>query len=187
MTMLLIVDTQNDFVSGSLGVPQGEVVAQRIADLIRETKHSQIVLSADWHIDPGTHFSDTPDFVDTWPRHCVAETWGAQLHPAVQEALAENKDAPVRFVHKGEYEAAYSVFEGHYVDDGAPFTGAPNLVVAGIATEHCVLATVNDALTLGNEVTVLTDYVAAVDEAKGLEALTQMEASGATLAARKDA
>lgn len=184
--MLLIVDTQNDFVSGSLAVPHGEAVAQKIADLIRETKHTQIVLSADWHINPGSHFSDTPDFVDTWPRHCVADTWGSQLHPAIQDTLMENETAPVRFVHKGEYEAAYSVFEGSYVDDGSPFIGASNLTVAGIATEHCVLATVNDALTLGNSVTVLTDYVAAVDEAKGRDALTQMEARGAYLAARKE-
>ena len=102
---LVIVDVQNDFCEGgSLAVAGGADVAARIADFVAAHRgdYAAIVATADWHIDPGDHFSETPDFVDSWPVHCVAGTPGAEPHPGVEPAMA-HVEAVFR---KGEYAAA---------------------------------------------------------------------------------
>lgn len=184
---LVLVDIQNDFCEGgSLGVSGGVAVAEgacRYA-LRRQQSYAAIVATRDWHIDPGAHFSDTPDFIDSWPVHCVADTAGAdyraELAPLVPELDAEFK--------KGRYEAAYSGFEG-VTDDGtalAPWlrnAGVDELDIAGIATDHCVRATVLDALAEGFRVRVLVDLIAGVDPAAAQAALAEFEAGGAVLAA----
>ena len=106
---LIIVDVQNDFCEGgSLAVAGGAAVAAAIsAALRRPARWDHVVATKDWHVDPGAHFSDHPDFVDTWPAHCVVGTGGADFHPALDTDRIE------AVFHKGEHEAAYSGFEGH--------------------------------------------------------------------------
>ncbi|MFD0851733.1 isochorismatase family protein, partial [Actinomadura adrarensis] len=106
---LIIVDVQNDFCEGgSLAVGGGAGVARAISEHVAErgSSYEHIVATRDFHLDPGSHFSEMPDFVDTWPAHCVIGTEGADFHPNL--ALA-----PIEAVFsKGRNEAAYSGFEG---------------------------------------------------------------------------
>ena len=81
MRALVIVDVQNDFCpGGALGVADGAVVAEGIAEWVKAKDYPLVVTTQDWHIDPGAHFNAKPDFQDSWPVHCVAESAGAQLH-----------------------------------------------------------------------------------------------------------
>ncbi len=185
MRALIIVDVQNDFCpGGSLGTARGNEVAAAIGhylegDLAKVNAYAHVVATQDWHIDPGSHFSENPDFVDSWPRHCVAETEGAQMHDALQ-------DSPIdAYFRKGEYEAAYSGFEGKA--DGTGLAAwlrerdVESLDVVGIATDHCVRATALDALQEGFTVRILTGMCAAVDNARGDKAFEEMEKAGAEL------
>ncbi len=111
---LIIVDVQNDFCEGgSLGVGGGADVATAISAHVADHRpdYAHIVATRDFHLDPGHHFSDEPDFVDSWPPHCVIGTPGADFHPNL--ALA-----PIEAVFsKGREEAAYSGFEGASDDE----------------------------------------------------------------------
>ena len=106
-TALIVVDVQNDFCEGgSLGLPGGAAAAAAISKQAVEGGYSHVVATRDNHVDPGAHFSETPDFKDSWPVHCVAGTPGASFHPALDVV-------PIGEVFsKGEYSAAYSGFEG---------------------------------------------------------------------------
>jgi len=111
-TALVIVDVQNDFCpGGALATARGDEVASKIAELIstadsRTHEYDYFVATQDWHIDPGAHFSETPDFVDSWPPHCVADSYGAQVRGPVKTDLID------QFFKKGHFTAAYSGFEG---------------------------------------------------------------------------
>lgn len=189
-TALLIVDAQNDFTEGgSLGVTGATEAYEHLrAHLATHADdYDLLVTTQDWHIDPGPHWSTTPDYVDTWPVHCQAGTSGAELAPLVRETLAEHADLPRLEVRKGQHRAAYSGFEGTVPDSGRPLAealreqGVTDLTVVGVATDHCVRATVLDALREGFHVRVLTDQIAAVDPARGRDALAEMERAGASL------
>lgn len=177
---LLVVDVQVDFCEdGSLPVQGGKQVAADVADLLRTSRHDYdlVVASADWHVDPGDHFSPDPDFVRTWPRHCVVGSGGAQLQQPLTEDLF---DAVVR---KGEHEAAYSAFEGttgeHPLLEVLRTRDVQQLDVCGVATDHCVRASVLDACAAGLQVRVLLPLCAGVAEATTQAALQQMREAGA--------
>ncbi len=108
---LIVVDVQNDFCEGgSLAVAGGAAVARDITALLAtDHGYDHVVATKDFHIDPGEHFSDTPDYKTSWPRHCVADTPGAAFHPEFDPAAVE------AVFEKGHHSAAYSGFEG--VDD----------------------------------------------------------------------
>ena len=105
---LIIVDVQNDFCEGgSLAVTGGADLASEISELLENaTDFDFIVATQDWHVDPGSHFSETPDFVKSWPVHCVAGSKGAALHRNLD---TEDIDA---YFRKGKFDAAYSGFDG---------------------------------------------------------------------------
>ncbi len=180
-TALVVVDVQNDFCEGgSLAVVGGARVATDIAALIADGAYATVVATRDHHIDPGSHFSDEPDFVDSWPPHCVVGTAGEQLH----EPLTDDLFAATFL--KGEYEAAYSGFEGH--DDGGAkladwlrSAGITDVHVCGIATDHCVRATALDAAREGFGVTVLGSLVAAVSPDNLPAVRQELEAAGVEL------
>ncbi|MCB0910518.1 MAG: isochorismatase family protein [Propionibacteriaceae bacterium] len=159
---LIVVDVQNDFCEGgSLAVAGGAAVAGHVAELLAgDHGYDQVVATRDHHIDPGDHFSPTPDYVDSWPVHCVAGTPGADLHPAL---AATGFDA---VFDKGEYAAAYSGFEGACGGEGLAEWLADHDVeqvdVVGIATDYCVRATALDAAKAGLAVRVRLDLTAAV-------------------------
>lgn len=183
---LFIIDVQNDFTEGgALGVDGGAAVAARIATLLAEhpDRYDYVVASRDWHDgdnDNGGHFASEPDFVDSWPVHCVAGTFGAEYHPALDPAIV---DVHVR---KGQGKPAYSIFEGvteagETVPAALERLGISDIDVAGIATDYCVLASALDALDSGRTVRVLTDLVAGVAPASSVAALERLGDAGATI------
>lgn len=184
---LLIVDVQNDFCpGGSLATDRGDEVAGKIAELIDSEagSYSRVLATQDWHIDPGSHFSENPDFVDSWPVHCVADTEGSAMRAPLDDA--PYAESITEYFRKGEYTAAYSGFEGKGAN-GAPLAdylrdnGIDSLDVVGIATDHCVRATVLDALQEGFRVRVLAQLCSPVDEGRGQAALEEMAAAGAEI------
>ncbi|EPH46188.1 nicotinamidase [Streptomyces aurantiacus] len=184
---LIVVDVQNDFCEGgSLAVSGGADVAAAITELIGQAPacYRHVVATRDHHIDPGDHFSDRPDFVDSWPPHCVAGTEGVGFHPNFAPAVASGGIDAV--FDKGAYAAAYSGFEG--VDEnGDSLAGwlrerkITEVDVVGIATDHCVRATALDALREGFRTHVLLDLTAGVSEATTQRALDELREAGAEL------
>jgi nicotinamidase/pyrazinamidase len=180
---LIIVDVQNDFCEGgSLAVPGGAGVAAAISAYVgaHRAEYAHVVATRDFHLDPGDHFSDEPDYADTWPPHCVIGTPGADFHA--------NLDlAPIEAVFgKGEREAAYSGFEGAS-DDGTPLGEwlrkheIDTVDVAGIATDHCVRATALDAARAGLATRVLLDMTAGVAKPTTSRALAELRGAGVEL------
>ena len=177
-TALVVVDVQNDFCEGgSLAVAGGAAVAQRLAELIAgDHGYAEVVATRDAHIDPGAHFSATPDFVDSWPPHCVVGTEGAELHPALAHTTFE------AVFDKGNYEAAYSGFEGDHLGVTlADWLGDHDIDavdVVGIATDHCVRATALDAVAEGLRTRVLLDLTAAVSPERVPEVTAELTEAG---------
>ena len=220
---LIIVDVQNDFCEGgSLPVEGGAELAGAISEYV-DAHHGQfdhVVATQDWHVDPGAHFSEDPDFIDSWPTHCVAGTRGAELHPDLDTEYIQ------AYFRKGQFTAAYSGFEGLLAPDDAVPTGdrkpgampvsgaAPgsdpdagafaasdlatgedaiglddwlqshdveDVVVIGIATDHCVKATALDGVQAGYSVTVLRDLTVGVAEDLD-DAFAEMELGGVDIA-----
>ncbi len=163
MRALIIVDVQNDFCEGgSLAVAGGAAVARTLtARLAADPGYDHIVATMDFHIDPGSHFSDTPDYRESWPPHCVADSRGAEFHPELATAAIE------AIFRKGAYSAAYSGFEGADADgttlaDWLRQRGVEAVDVVGIATDYCVRATAADAAAAGFDTRVLLDLTAGV-------------------------
>ena len=186
-TALIVVDVQNDFADpdGSLFVRGGEAVVARVNDEVQRaaTGGASVLYTQDWHPASTPHFAKDGGI---WPVHCVAGTWGAELHPDLIVTGAR--------VRKGiNGEDGYS---GFTMSD--PITGAEQatelesllrdrditgVVVCGLATDYCVRGTVLDARRLGFETTVLSGAIAAVDLAigDGERALAEMGEAGARL------
>jgi len=191
---LLIVDVQNDFTEGGvLGVTGGHAVAEGVTRLLAERAgdYAMVVASRDWHDaegDNGGHFAfggatGQPDFVDTWPPHCVAGTEGAEYDPGFDTSTVTHH------VKKGQGRPAYSMFEGA-TDDGETVAqlladrGIETVDVVGIATDHCVRATALDAIEHGQHVRVLLDLVAGVGVESSEAALAELAHAGAELVER---
>ena len=184
-TALVIVDVQNDFADPAGGLPvaggaaAGPVINEQVA--LARAAGAHVVYTQDWHPPVTPHFAKDGGI---WPVHCVAGSWGAALHP---DLLV---DGPV--VRKGSTgEDGYS---GFTMRDPATGTETPTeldgllrgrgvtrVVVAGLATDYCVKATVLDACRLGYATVVLAEGIAAVDLAPGDgdRAIAEMVASGA--------
>lgn len=166
---LIIVDVQNDFVEGgSLAVFGGRQLADRIARFLKKSGFSEydfIATTQDWHIEPGSHFSEVPDFVDSWPVHCVADTEGSQIFKTLRETLMGHVNFAVK---KGQFEAAYSGFEGVSEDgtllgDALREVGVTDVDVIGIAADHCVRATALDSQAQGFTTTVFPNLTVGVN------------------------
>ena len=179
MRALIIVDVQNDFCEGgSLAVAGGADVARAIsARLAGPTGYAQVVATKDFHVDPGGHFAEQPDYVDTWPKHCVAGTAGADFHPELDTTAVD------AVFLKGRHSAAYSGFEGTD-DSGTALAdwlrgrGVEEVDVVGIATDHCVRATAADAAAAGFRTRVLLDLTAGVAAETTAAAIEEMRAAG---------
>ena len=183
-TALLVVDVQNDFASpeGGLYVKAGERVVPVINAEIERAKAAgaHVVYTADWHPVATPHFAKDGGI---WPVHCVGDTWGSEFHP---DLVVEG---PV--VRKGvNGEDGYSGFTTRdpVTEQTVPTelpqlledSGVSRVVVAGLATDYCVLSTVLDALERGLATTLLADAIRAVDlkPGDGERALQQMRAAG---------
>lgn len=182
MRALIIVDVQNDFCEGgSLAVTGGAAVAGAINEYLDgEPGYQHVVATKDFHIDPGDHFSDRPDYSSSWPPHCVAESSGADFHPDLDIR-------PIEAVfRKGAHAAAYSGFEG--VDEHGTALlewlrqrGVDEVDVVGLATDHCVRRTAEDAARAGLVTRVLIDLTAGVSADTTQQALAEMRAASIEL------
>ena len=186
---LLIVDVQNDFCEGgSLAVAGGAEAAKRISEYLKihSSEYELIVASRDWHdansLNDG-HFAGPqviPDFVTSWPPHCVAETFGAEYHPNLEQTFVGVH------VRKGMGHASYSAFEG-VAEDGRTLeailleAGVTELDVVGIATDYCVLASALDAKASGVSVNVLLGMCAAISPSSAEAAIAKLEQAGCTV------
>jgi nicotinamidase/pyrazinamidase len=177
---IIVVDVQNDFCEGgSLAVAGGTDVARAISARLAAGGFDHAVATRDHHVDPGAHFSDHPDFVDSWPAHCIVGTAGAELHPELDTSRIE------AIFDKGEHAAAYSGFEGS--SDGVPLADwlrqrdVKAVEVVGIATDHCVRATALDAARAGFTTTVRLDLTAGVAAATVARTLEELRAAGVEL------
>ncbi len=188
---LLIVDVQNDFCEGgSLAVNGGAAVARKITDFLRAhpSEYDLVLASRDWHDgdnNNGGHFAnqgETPDFVNSWPVHCVAETHGAEYHPNLDTSLIQVH------VEKGMGEPSYSAFEG-VTRDGRSLSevlesaSVDHLDIAGIATDYCVLASALDALGEQLKVRVLSELCAGISAETTAAAVAKMQAAGCAVVA----
>jgi nicotinamidase/pyrazinamidase len=207
---LIIVDVQNDFCEGgTLAVAGGADVAAAISEYVdaHHLEFDHIVATQDWHIDPGAHFSEAPDFKESWPRHCVAGSKGAELHPDLDTEYIQ------AYFQKGQFAAAYSGFEGLLAPEDAVPTGdrqpgtlpagdpeayaaaddaiglddwlqshdVEDVVVVGIATDYCVMATSLDAVQAGYSVTVIRSLTAGIADDLD-DAVAEMELGGVDVA-----
>lgn len=187
---LIVADIQNDFAdpAGSLAVRGGDDIVPRVNEEIRNATHGGglVVLTQDWHPESTPHFAKDGGI---WPVHCVAGTWGAELHPALEVGA----DAPR--VQKGSNgEDGYSGFTMRDPVSGEEIPtrldallrahNVERVVVCGLATDYCVKATALDAVRLGYQTTVLVDAIAAVElePGDGERAIGQMQEAGAKLA-----
>ena len=180
LDLLLIVDPQVDFCpGGALAVPGGDSIFPAVNRLALELP--LVAASRDWH--PSDHVSFTAQG-GPWPVHCQAGTSGARFHPALNLARIR------RVFSKGtdSTREAYSAFDGTDLAEWLRKQGVHRMLVAGLATDYCVRATVLDAIREGFEVTVLEDGVGAVNvtPGDGDRALAEMRAAGATISRAED-
>ena len=196
---LIIVDVQPTFCEGGeLGVEGGNAVAERIAEYVEthRNEYSYVTTTQDWHVEPGRHWSDDPDYVDTWPVHGKAGTANAGLHPAIA-ALGIG-----HHFKKGQYSPSYSGFEGledntdriptreevaadltagRTLANALEAAGITRVDVVGLAESHCVKETALDARKLGYETHVIEELTEPVSEELGVDARRQMREAGVVL------
>jgi len=187
---LIVVDVQRDFVEGgSLAVVGGLQVAKNVHSLIGPAfsrgrrEYQKIVATKDWHNrvgDNGGHFHKTPDFIETWPSHCLAGTGGSEFASPLDASQFDD------VFHKGWDAPAYSGFEAKSMYNGVTTLAGylttyavTHVDICGIATDYCVKATVLDALDMGYSVRVLSSLTAAVADQD--TALKELESAGATI------
>ena len=191
-TALIIVDVQNDFCEGgSLAVIGGNQVARDIHDYLQASgdQYGLVIATRDWHepdSDNGGHIATEPDFIDTWPPHCVAGTHGAEYHPELWPAGGRYPDNEVK---KGQGFPAYSGFEG--IDaHGKPLAdilreaGVTDVDVVGLAFDYCVNQTAVDAIRHGFQATVIKPLTAAIHPVGPAEG--DLKAAGVTVESGRD-
>ena len=184
-TALVVVDVQNDFADprGSLAVGRGSAILPIVNSnvLAANVAGALVVYTQDWHPESTPHFAKDGGI---WPVHCVAGTWGAELHPDL--------DVTGPVVRKGTNgEDGYSGFSMRHPVSGETMStdlegllrerDIKRVVVCGLATDWCVNATALDAIELGFETIVLGDAVAAVNlkPGDGARAIGELSAAGA--------
>ncbi len=187
--VLFVIDVQNDFCEGgSLAVRGGAAVAAGITEYIRENHndYAAVIASRDWHDasnDNAGHIAwppATPDFLVSWPPHCIAGSSGAGYHA--------NLDLEMIDVHlyKGQGKPSYSIFEGvteacESLSSVLESLNVTEVDVVGIATDYCVLASAMDALSAGLDVRVLANLTAGVAPETSVQALIKLDQAGVTV------
>lgn len=181
---LIVVDAQNDFIEGgALAVNGGRVITEKIAEHI--TAHGRdyavIAFTQDWHrsnSDNGGHFALRPDYVDTWPQHCIANTHGAEFVPVIEDVIESGYHTTAIF-QKGYGSPSYSGFDGSFEDSDSgrwldlstylSQNGVSEIDVVGLAADYCVLSTALDGIKHGYTVRVLPHLTVGIhDTAKAV-------------------
>lgn len=198
---LIVVDVQNDFVEGgALAVEGGRAMAARIAERGVDD-YNAVVFTQDWHIDPDGHFAEPgtdPNYVDTWPVHCVANSGGAAiadelvpLYNRIDAKQGFGSGPTLRTVHKGMFNAGYSAFDtdakdtsfGEHLTSFLHGWDINDVYVAGIAFDYCVRATALDAIKAGFRTTVMHHLTASVNPANDGAVVAELRAAGVFVAA----
>ncbi len=194
--VLIVVDVQNDFCpGGALAVPDGDAVVPAINRLAGQFAH--VVLTQDWHPPghssfAGSHLGRRPfetiaapyGTQTLWPEHCVQETGGAALHPALAVPHAE---LVLRKGFRREIDS-YSAFCEN--DRRTPTglaaylreRGFERLTLCGLATDFCVFYSAIDARAAGFAVALAIDACRGIDLDGSLDrALRAMTEAGVAL------
>lgn len=180
---LVVVDVQPTFCEGGeLATEGGNEIARRVAAYAaaHRDRYTTVLTTQDWHIDPGEHFSEHPDFVDSWPPHGIAGTPNAELHPALAGLRPDVR------LKKGQYSHGYSGFEGADEHGRTLATiledaGITAVDVVGLVESHCVKHTALDARRAGLSARVLTDLTIPVSPEQGEQAERELTAAGVEL------
>lgn len=181
-----IIDVQNDFCEGgSLAVSGGSAVATGISEYLstNSDNYDLVVASRDWHDgdnDNQGHFAKpgtAPDFIESWPVHCVSGSQGAEYHPNLDTSLINVH------IRKGQGKPAYSIFEGHTpegktIEQVLDENDITEIDVAGLATDYCVLASALAAKSAGRKVRVLSSLSAGVAPESTEAALGKLISAG---------
>ncbi len=189
---LFVIDVQNDFCEGgALACQGGAQVATSITAYLQASKsvYQHVIASRDWHTphsENGGHFpaqGDEPDFVNTWPLHCLAGEPGAEYHPNLDVSLIDIH------IKKGQGQHGYSIFEGvtdsgERIQDLIQRLGISEVDVVGIATDYCVRASALDAKNFGLEVRVITSLTAGVSASSTEAAIDELVDAGVKVVAR---
>jgi nicotinamidase/pyrazinamidase len=188
-TALIVVDVQNDFAdpAGGLSVAAGDAIVPTVnAEIASASAEGAfVVYTQDWHPPSTPHFAKDGGI---WPVHCVAGSWGAELHPDLVEVAGGR-------VRKGiNGEDGYSGFTMRDAQTGETIPtdladllrarDIERVVVCGLATDYCVKATAIDAAALGFETSLLSNAVRAVDlnPGDGDRAIAAMRDAGVAVA-----
>jgi nicotinamidase/pyrazinamidase len=181
---IIVVDPQPDFFEdGPLPIAGATATAKRIRLFLDERREAfdAAIVTQDWHVSPGDHWSATPNYESTWPVHCAADSPGAQIHEALSDVQWD------AVIHKGARQGAYSGFEGQSQDGSSlaailSSRGIDRVTVVGFATDHCVRATALDARALGLDVSVAIDLCAGVTPETTRDAIAVMQEAGVEIA-----
>lgn len=187
--ILLIVDPQNDFITGSLSVESANSKMSDLTEYLKqdETDYERIFITMDYH--PQNHSS----FVENggiWPAHCVQKTRGVEIYKPLKNVIDTKYRNKFAIAYKGlkTEKDEYSVFSLDEEDD-ITNTGGISLFedihkeltendvelieVCGIAGDFCVLNTIRDLMKLvpKEKIAVLEKYCASIDGGEKLSDL----------------
>lgn len=175
--LLLIIDPQIDFITGTLKVPGAESAMDALAGYIdrRKDEYTYIIVTADRH--PINHCSFQSNGGE-WPRHCVADSMGAAIWPPIMEVLM-TMPGKVEILHKGEDPRSeeYSIFKNEAASERLLNIIVSNDIrqidICGLAGDFCVAETIVDAIAngLGREINVLYNFTPSIDGGNTLNAL----------------
>jgi len=188
---LFVIDVQNDFCEGgALACQGGAQVASSITNYLKGNKshYDTGIASRDWHTpnsQNGGHFPIAgiePDFINTWPLHCIAGTPGAEYHPNLDSSLID------LHIKKGQDQHGYSIFDGvtdsgEKIQDLLTRLGVTDVDVVGIATDYCVRASALDAKNSGLNARVITSLTAGVAAASTEAAIDELVDAGVMVVA----
>jgi nicotinamidase/pyrazinamidase len=170
---LLIIDVQNDFLSGgALAVPGGDEVIDPINALAADPRFAAVIATRDWHPPDHASFADQGG---PWPAHCVQGSPGAELTDRL------NRDAIDAVIDTGTTPDAdgYSGFENPELRELLRLEQVSAVTIVGLATDVCVRHTAADALRETLRVTILTDAIRGIDSDDSAEALRELSEDGA--------
>lgn len=180
---IIVIDCQNDFITGSLACMHAEEAVDNIIASINRSPNCKVLYSTDWHSPNHCSFVENGG---TWPLHCVAGTLGAQIYEGFSALIADPTQRPSQSntYRKGTMDdkEEYSAFLAHTDDDRVlKYDCGEEVIVCGIATEFCVKETVLDLLKAGKKVTIFESCLGYVTRAGHLSALEELEKAGATV------
>lgn len=170
--MLIIVDPQIDFTTGSLATAKGPEAMERLAQAIDNgvlDKYTWVIITQDAH--PSNHCS----FIEqggVFPPHCVQGTEGMNVYPVVQKALEDSNFGNYHYMTKGDLadKEEFSVFQN--AQSGEKLTSVikeenfDGIDICGIATDYCVFETTKDLMAFypAKQIRTVTNCLSAVDD-----------------------